>query len=471
MEGDRATLGRLWVAIGGDAAALDRVDLSGPRHGLPSVFDVTGLAAGAVAATHLATAELDRAVRGRVQRVAVDRRHAVVAFRSERLVEIDGAAPPSPWDAASGHHRTGDDRLIQVHANFAHHRAGLLAELGVTPDPGDDLVAAAVGAAIAEREGAELEAALDRRGMCGALLRSSEQWSAHPQARAVAELGVLDIERIGDAPVEPTGTEPRPLGGTRVLDLTRVIAGPVCTRVLAAHGAQVLRVDAGRLPVIESLLPDTLLGKRSTFADLGEVEGRRTLEELAITADVFVQSYRPGALAALGFGAEQLAERRPGIVHASLCAYGHAGPWAAKRGFDSLVQTATGIGHAGARAAGLGQPATRPLPAQALDHGAGWILALGVIEALRRRALEGGSWRVRTSLAQVRDLLVSLGAVDALGVPDPTRADVADLLTVTRGRRCRVGHVAVPGSLRATPPGWSVAGGPLGSDPPEWRPL
>ncbi|MCP4228413.1 MAG: CoA transferase, partial [Actinomycetia bacterium] len=162
------------------------------------------------------------------------------------------------------------------------------------------------------------------------------------------------------------------------------------------------------------------------------------------------------------------AQIRPGIVYASLSAYSETGPWGGRRGFDSLVQTATGIGHAGAVACGMNQPATRPLPAQALDHGSGWILAAGVMEALRRRALEGGSWHVRTSLISVRNFLVSLGTVDGLDFHDPSQAEIADLLTSTSGRSSTIGHVAVPGSLSVSPPGWSEAGRPLGGDRPKW---
>ena len=257
--------------------------------------------------------------------------------------------------------------------------------------------------------------------------RSFEEWDRHPQGIAVGALPVFSIERIGEAPPQPLPQAARPLGGVRVLDLTRIIAGPVCGRTLAAHGADVLLVTAPHLPAIEPLVIDTGRGKLSCQIDLRDAAGQATLHALARDADVFVQGYRPGALPSLGFGPEQMARLRPGIVYVSLSAYGHVGPWAGRRGFDSLVQTATGFNVAEAQAAGTDRP--KPLPAQALDHAAGYLMAFGAITALARRCTEGGSWHVRVSLAQVGNWLRRLGRIEqGLACDDPSFDDVRDLL-------------------------------------------
>lgn len=458
----------IWAQLG-DSGALDRVSMSGPEAALPSAFRVTELAAGCVGAATLAAAELLTLRDGQARDVDIDRRHAALAFRSERHITIDGEPPPSPWDAASGYYPTADDGLVQTHCNFPHHRAGVLAELGID-DPGDEAVGAAIGAAIAQREAQELEDRLFERGMVASMLRTSDEWAVHPHGIAVRDLPLIEILPIGDAPVEPMLSDPGPAGeraveGVRVADLTRVIAGPVCTRTLAAYGADVIRIGSEHLPVIGPVLGDTNLGKRWTNLDLRTAAGSDGLRALVSDADVVVQGYRPGGLDDLGFSAEQLAELRPGIVVASQSAYSHVGPWAQKRGFDSLVQTATGIGAAGAAAAG--ESFTKPLPAQAHDHGVGWLLAAGVMEALRRRATVGGSWMVRTSLVQARTFLGNLGMVDDLGVPDPGN-DIADLLTTTAGPGGVVGHIALPGRIDGELTDWRRSGSASPSDHPSW---
>jgi hypothetical protein len=317
----------------------------------------------------------------------------------------------------------------------------------------------------------DFETAAAEAGLVVTALRSFEQWDAHPQGQAVASLPVLGLERIGDAPPQPlprwsAGTT-QPLQGLRVLDLTRIIAGPVCGRTLAAHGAEVLLVTGPHLPAIAPLVIDTGRGKRSTHIDLRDAAGRETLKALARDADVFVQGYRPGGLAERGFSPGELAHARPGIVCASLSAYGHIGPWAARRGFDSLVQTASGFNVAEAQAAGVEEP--KPLPAQALDHAAGYLLAFGVQMALLRRAREGGSWHVRVSLAQTGRWLRGLGRLpEGLRAADPKLDDVRDLMEESESGFGRLLAVRHAGRLSETPPAWTRPSVPLGTDAPRW---
>jgi crotonobetainyl-CoA:carnitine CoA-transferase CaiB-like acyl-CoA transferase len=303
------------------------------------------------------------------------------------------------------------------------------------------------------------------------MMRSFAEWDAHPQGQAIARLPLFTIEQIGDAPPHPLpplhDAASQPLTDLRVLELTRIIAGPICGRTLAAHGADVLHVSAPHLPSVEPLVVDTGRGKRTCRIDLRGEAGRATLRALLREADVMVQGYRPGAIAGQGFGPQEAAAIRPGIVYVTLSAYGHEGPWAGRRGFDSLTQTASGINHAEAEAEGRDAP--RPLPCQALDHAGGYLLAFGAMAALLRRVEQGGSWHVRVSLAQTGRWIRNLGRVEGgLAAPDPDYEQVADLLETTQsgfGSLTAVRHAA---RLAQTPARWPRPSMPLGSHAAAW---
>jgi crotonobetainyl-CoA:carnitine CoA-transferase CaiB-like acyl-CoA transferase len=465
LTGDVA-LAALWRGLGGDEEALAAVDLTGAEPALPSSFAVGSAAQASIAAAALAAREIARERGGSAQRVRVDMRHAAVEFRSERYLRVDGGPAPELWDKIAGTYRTAGGGWVRLHTNFAHHRDGVLRLLGCAYER------AAVQQALMNWQAEDFETAAAEAGLVVTALRSFAQWDAHPQGQTVASLPVLSIERIagGDCAARPLpawAASARPLQGLRVLDLTRIIAGPVCGRCLAAHGAEVLLVTAPHLPAIAPLVIDTGRGKRSTQLDLRDAAGRDALKALARDADVFVQGYRPGGVGALGFSPEALVRERPGIVCASLSAYGHVGPWAQRRGFDSLVQTASGFNVAEAEAAGSEEP--KPLPAQALDHAAGYLLAFGVQMALLRRAREGGSWHVRVSLSQTGRWLRGLGRVpDGLKAADPKFDDVQDLLEASDSGFGRLLAVRHAGQLSATPPRWERPSMPLGSDAPRW---
>lgn len=436
------------------------VEVSGPEHALPSPFRVTDVAAASVAGATAAIADLAaRRGGGDPATVTIDRRHAAVAFRSERHLRVDGETP-SLWDPISGHYEAAGGRWVQLHANFPHHRQRIVDHLGVPAER------AAVGEAIAGRDALELEAELTERDAICAAMRPLDVWAAHPHAAVTRPRPLIEIERLGDAPPSPGPSGDRPLGGLRVLDLTRVIAGPVAARTLAAHGADVLRIVSPRLPVVGAVLPDTAAGKRSAHVDLTDETGARTMRSLVESADVVVQSYRPGSLDRRGLGPLDCARLRPGIVHVSVSAYGPTGPWGGRRGFDSICQTATGIAHEGGRAAGLDGP--RPLPCQALDHGSGFLAAAGAVIALRRRLDEGGSWAVRVSLVRTRDWLVGLGLGGSLAPAEPTQVDVADLLETVDSDFGAVARVRPPGALGAERPHWDRPPSPDGTHDPHW---
>ncbi|WP_296225938.1 CoA transferase [Ralstonia sp. UBA689] len=456
-------LAQLWSVLGQPDDALSRVTLAGTEPALPSSFAVGTLAQSTIAAAALAAAQVDTLRTGRQQTVSVDMRHAALEFRSERYFRVAGQLPPEPWDKIAGLYRCGDGRWVRLHTNFPHHRDGVLKLLGCAYDRD------AVAAALSQWKAEAFEDAAAQAGMVVTAARAFEEWDRHPQGIAVASQPLMTIERIGDAPAQPlpAQAEGRPLSGVRVLDLTRVIAGPVSGRTLAAHGADVLLITAPHLPAIPPLVIDTGRGKRSAQLDLRDPAGAEQLRALLRDADIFVQGYRPGGVTALGFSPSQAAALRPGIVYLSLCAYGHAGPWANRRGFDSLVQTASGFNWAEANAAGEAKP--RPLPAQALDHAAGYLMAAGAMTALARRMTEGGSWHVRVSLAQTAQWLRSFGRMAyGFDAPDPRYEDIGAYLETTPSGFGTLTALRHAGQLSDTPPRWTLPSVPLGTHPARW---
>jgi crotonobetainyl-CoA:carnitine CoA-transferase CaiB-like acyl-CoA transferase len=454
-------LSDLWTLAGGEASALDAVALTGEEPQLPSSFRVAVAAQSSIAAAGLAAADIWKLRSGQAQAVSVDMRHAVVECRSERYLRVDGAPPPPAWDAIAGVYRTGDQRFVRLHTNFPHHRAAVCNVLNCKAERD------AVQAALMQWDGEAFETAAYAAGGVVALMRSYQEWSVLPQAKALAELPPVIIEKLGEAAPKPWPAGERPLEGLRALDLSRVIAGPVAGRALAAHGADVMLVSGPDLPAMPWLTIDTGRGKFSCFLDLRSEEGRARFRELLAGADIYAQGYRPGALSVLGFSPEQAAEISPGIIAVSLSAYGHGGPWAGRRGFDSLVQTATGFNHAEGVAAGIDGP--KELPAQMLDHATGYLMAFGTMMAKARQVREGGSWHVRVSLAQTGRWLWDLGRVDdGLKTPDLPADAAQPFLEESSsgfGPLHAVSHAAI---LAKTPAFWSRPAMPLGSHAPQW---
>jgi len=454
-------LAALWNAAGGDPAALDHARLRGDGPVLPSSFRVAMMAQAAIAAIGLAAAQAWFARTGSWQEVAVDRRHAAAEFRSEHYLTIDGQGPGSLWDPIAGLYETAGGGHIRLHTNFAHHRDAVCDLLGCFAER------ESVAAELACWDASAFEDALHACGGVGAALRSQAEWDAHAQGRAVAALPLIATRQIGTAPARALPEGPRPLSGLRVLDLTRIIAGPVAGRALAAHGATVMRVAGPELPFIDWAVKDTGRGKLSAYCDLTTQEGRAALSALITGADIVLDAYRPGALERLGFGPAAMARLRPGIVHVSLNAWGQDGPWAGRRGFDSLVQTASGFNDEEGRAAGDDQP--RALPCQALDHGTGYLMALAAILTRLRQAGEGGSWSVNLSLARTGLWLRSLGREpEGLTVANPGPADVADLLESAVSPFGAMRHVRHAARMELTPARWAHPAVPLGSHPPVW---
>ena len=464
-------LADLWHFGGLPTRALGNAILTGREPVFPSSFAVGAAAQTSIAAAALAACELGH-LRGQArQQVTVDMTHA--ALECTGWFSLDGQVPPL-WDRFSGLYACADG-WARIHTNFAHHRDGALRLMGLSAETA---TRSAAEAAMRAWRATEFEEAAANAGLVVAALRSFDVWDSHPQGQAVAALPLMTFERIGDAP--PVALPPldaderpligpligpliRPLDGLRVLDLTRILAGPVCGRALAAYGADVMLVNAPHLPNIDSIA-DTSRGKLSTHIDLRTADGRATLARLVSQSNVFIQGYRPGALEALGFGPREVAQQKPGIVYVSLSAYGHTGPWQARRGFDSLVQTAMGFNHAEAAAAGSAAP--KPLPMQILDYATGHLMAFAASAALHRQASEGGSWHVRLSLAQTGQWLRSLGRVnDAFGAIPPDRQAYVESSASGFGVLAALTHSA---HLSVTPARWIRPSVPPGTSAPAW---
>ena len=426
---------------------------------LPTPYRVGTAGAASLAALGIAAARLWELRGGRAQKVSVDLRAAAASLRSARYMRIDGEAP-KVWDPMSGFYPVRDG-WISIHCNFANHRAAALKVLQTREDRKE------AEAASAAWQGEALEDAIHAAGGCAGFVRSDEEWSRHPHAQAVARQPLLEIVRIGDAPPEKLPAGKRPLAGIRVLDLTRVLAGPTCARSLAEHGADVLKINAEHLPDSGLVDLDTGIGKLSAYLDLRRSEEVEKLKFLVKSGDVFSQSYRPGALAARGFSPEALAALRPGIVCVSLSAWGPTGPWSGRRGFDSIVQSTSGMA---ARSAKDGKP--RYLPVSAIDYVSGYLMAFGACVALARRAQEGGSWLVRVALARVGKWIVDRGLVpeaEYRAAPEELpEAELARLFGEMDSPAGRIRYLRPVVRLPDTPPHWSRPPVPLGTHPPQW---
>ncbi|OSX61155.1 hypothetical protein POSPLADRAFT_1146724 [Postia placenta MAD-698-R-SB12] len=432
VESPDAPASELWKALDLPTEVLSHLHLSPvPDPAVNSSFKLGTAAQTAIGLSGLSAAHFHQLRTGLKQDVTVDARHAILSFKSEVYYTVDGELPANTLlNNLWGLYKTKDNSYVRLHTNFPHHHQGILDILQCAPTKD------AVAAALLQWNAIEFETTASARKMVATALRSFNEWDTQPQGAALENTPPVQLLKIADAPRrELRGNPSRPLDGIRVLDLTRVLAGPVCGRTLAAHGADVLLITSPNLPALPFLDADTSRGKRTTQLDLTTVAGRDALAGLAKDADVFLQGYRPGGLAAKGFGPADVAAARPGVVYASLTAYGWEGPWAERRGFDSLVQTASGfnVAEGEAHAAFNGSPfAPRPLPMQALDHAAGYLLAFGINAALCRTITEGGSWEVRVSLAAVGRWIRSLGRLQPAvafgeGAPLPPRTIPQDL--------------------------------------------
>jgi hypothetical protein len=448
-------LNAAWSALDLPATALDAVELRGEGE-LPSYFAVTDLAAASVGAAALAVQQLMAAQGQSPSRVLVDRRLASMWF-SWSIHPVGWERPPL-WDAVAGDYATADG-WIRLHTNAPHHRNAALSVLGCAAER------AAVAHAVAAWRGLELEEAVLAQGGCAAVMRSLAEWRTHAQGQAVANEPLIAFADTGNTAARTWAwTSSRPLAGVRVLDLTRVLAGPVATRFLAGYGAEVLRIDPPHWNE-PGVVPEVTLGKRCARLDLTRPADRLVFERLLAQADVLVHGYRPAALERLGYGEANRRQLNPSLIDVALNAYGWSGPQSGRRGFDSLVQMSSGIAHHGMQQHGADKPV--PLPVQALDHATGYLMAAAVVRALIARLSDGRIMQARLSLARTARLLTDAPAQAA---SSPLAAlhddDFAPQLEYTEwgtARRYRP-PVAIEGAAMS----WTLPASSLGSAEANW---
>lgn len=450
----RSMLATILTGLELSAGAASRVTFSGDDC-LPSCFPVSELAASSIAAAVTALSELV-GLSSATPPVSASFRSASLWFGWS--IRPEGWEMPNAWDAIAGDYETRDG-WIKLHTNAPHHRSAALSVLGCEPSR------EAVAASVAKWNGDQLENAIVSAGGCAARLRSVTEWAAHPQGAAVSLEPLVIWETPGEAMAsefEPSSD--RPLAGLRVLDLTRVLAGPVATRFLAGFGADVLRIDP---PDWEEpgVIPDVTLGKRCARLDLKTASGKASFKTLLRQADILVHGYRSDALEAIGLGAAARQAIRPGLIDISLDAYGHSGPWAQRRGFDSLVQFSSGIAAAGMNWREAAAPVS--LPVQALDHATGYLMAAAAIRGVIARTTGSGPSRARLSLARTAKLLIDHRCTPSnLGFPPTLDADFAAAIEETAWGQAR--RLLPPVNIAGIPMYWERPATTLGSSPAYW---
>ncbi|MBD8147568.1 CoA transferase [Pseudomonas fluorescens] len=423
---------------------------------LPSAFAVTDLAAVSIGVAGQAVAELIQQLSGRLPGVSVDRRLASFWFSSS--IRPLGWQVPPLWDPIAGDYVSADG-WIRLHTNAPHHRAAAERVLGKVTERTQ------MARNVAQWNAAELEQAVVDEGGCAAQMRTWQAWQSHPQGLAVNAEPLIQrqaFDTTGDKPWP--GTAARPLAGLKVLDLTRVLAGPVASRFLAGLGANVLRIDS---PTWDEpgVVPEMTLGKRCARLDLKSAEDRQVFETLLAEADILFHGYRADALEQLGYAGDALQRIAPGLIDVSLNAYGWSGPWRNRRGFDSLVQMSSGIAEAGMVWKRADRPS--PLPVQALDHATGYLMAASAIRALSERLKSGRGGSARLSLARTAKLLVDAGQVPEQPALRAEEAGDQGLL-VEQTAWGQAHRLLAPLTISGTPLQWDLPAGELGSHRPQW---
>jgi len=451
---------------GRGAPATGEVDIAGKDPVLSTRFRIGDVCAAVLGGVGVAVSDIWELKTGRRQKASIDVRHAAAGLRSTNYLRRpgpDGAFKPVVSETHEAMRRitqpwpTKDGRFVLPHFGLPNLQARMTKLLGCEPTP------ESVGKAVAKWNALDLEAAIDENRVCGGMVRTNAEWIATPHGKVLAGKPIVEIIKLGDSDPEPMPSGDRPLSGIRVLDLTRILAGPISARTLAEHGAEVLMVTAPHLPQIPEHVIDTSHGKRSCFLDLKQADDAARLKALVKSADVFSQGYRPGMMAQLGFAPEDLAKLRPGIVYTSISCYGADGPFSHRAGWEQVAQTMTGICH--------DNRPERPmlLPAAACDYTTGYLAAYGVLLALARRARDGGSYHVRVSLCQSGMFIHRQGKVE---FPQPDmEIDAATLDAISIDSHPKGGPIRHLGpllKLSETPPHWIRPTPQLGGDKPEW---
>ena len=429
--------------------------------------------AAALAARGVAANDLWELRTGSRQQISIDVRAAaatslggeITLLRNDKgsYRHIPGSASMEHMVALTQPWATADGGWFLPHTNLPHLERRVLNVLKCESTP------ESVQAAIAGWNSDELEDAIAAANACGGKVRTQEEWLAHPHGAYLASRPVVEITKIADGEPEPLHAGNQPASGVRVLDLTRILAGPTCGISLAEHGADVLMVTAPHLPQVPEFVRDTSYGKRSCFLDCKRPDEAEKLRSLVREADMLIDGYRPDSLARNGFGVDELLQLRPGLIHVSVNCFGSGGPFASRAGWDQVAQAVTGVCHTQGMATGGGRPQLTPV--YMCDFLTGFLGAYGAMLALARRAREGGSYRVQVSLCQSAMLLQRQGLVDhfqdAPGHLSPAEFDelAAYVDGTCYGDLKTLGPVL---RMSKTPCRWSRPTPKLGSYQPEW---
>ncbi len=429
-------------------------------------FRIGETTANILAGVGVAVTDIHEMKTGKRQKVSIDVRHAAATCQSSKLMkkrEPDGSwqgmdspfmahmrSITQPWQCKDG-------RWYLPHFNLPHLHDRVIGVLKCESN------ADAVAKAVAKWDSHDLEEAVAAARACGSIVRSNAEWLAHPHGKMLSGKPLIEITKIGDSDPIPFPKSGRPLSGIKVLDLTRILAGPIAARTLAENGADVLMVTAKHLPQVPEHVMDTSHGKRSCFLDLTKADDVATIRKLARNADVFSQGYRPGIMDKHGLTPEQLAKERPGIIYLSISCYGHGGPFTSRGGWEQIAQCATGI------CLDNGDARPKLLPASACDYTTGYNGACGVLLALARRAREGGSYHVRVSLCRSGMTIYKQGHV-SYDKPDLglSPAELDSIMIETTGGHGTLKHLAPVLKLSETKPYWERPSPVLGSSQPEW---
>jgi len=429
-------------------------------------FKIGETTANILAGVGVAVTDIHEMKTGKRQKVAIDVRHAAATCQSSKLMRLDtGGGKWEQVDTPSMAHMRSitqpwqckDGRWYLPHFNLPHLHDRVIGVLKCESN------ADAVAKAVAKWDSHDLEEAVAEARACGSVVRSNKEWLEHPHGKVLSGRALVDIQKIGDSDPIPFPKGGRPLSGIKVLDLTRILAGPICARTLAENGADVLMVTAKHLPQVPEHVLDTSHGKRSCYLNLTNKDDLATIKKLAKSADIFSQGYRPGIMDKLGMTPEELAKERAGIIYVSISAYGHGGPLSGRGGWEQIAQCTTGIC--------LDNGDARPtlLPASACDYTTGYNGAYGVLLALARRAREGGSYHVRVSLCRSGMYIYKQGHVK-YDKPNMSlsKADLDPIMVETKTGSGTIRHLAPVLKLSETKPYWDKPSPVLGSSQPAW---
>ena len=351
-----------------------------------------------------AVAQIWKMRSGEEQDVTVDRLHAVQAMHRVNFLKQNGdpIVLTACFNPTGLTHRCLDGRFFEATTTLRHLELGMLDLLDCANT--DD----ACREAYMKWNSFELEEAVAHHNLCGAVHRSRDEWRKHPQGKALMDLPVITIEKIGDSAPEPFAPAERPLSGVRILDHTHIIAGPMVGNALAEQGADVLHVARQEDERVPTNWIDTGFGKLACNLNLDIPRNVDKFNDLVMDGcDVVVEGYAPGHMDKRGFSARRLAQLRPGLIYVSETAYGHVGPWALRKAWENIAQAVTGvtIDHGSEDS-----PFKAPVELMT-DYGTGYLGALGTLAALIRRAKEGGSYHVRVSLCRTAMYFQDMGTV------------------------------------------------------------